>query len=334
MISIIIPVYNTEQYLEKCLESIMVQTYKDYEIIAVNDGSTDHSYEILCRYEQRYPSVFKIFTQENQGQSVARNLAMQHVSGEYVTFLDSDDYLAQDYLEVLVSAAEQNRSDMVCSGEIRLREDGEIVSEIRYKVDRRGNCALRRLNFSGKIYRKDFLDKHHIRFAEGKVYEDNPFNMMTFALAKNLVIIDYIGYYQIVHVGSTTTRKILEERLPFDEIERVIRYVNNHRAEANDYALFEYTVLSFFTYFLLKANKQHYYFDIQGRKSDQEVVYKICDYMENMVLSFFPDYMNNSYIRRLKGSGISVMQRMGVLFLTKLIGKGRLKQFIKMYYRY
>lgn len=334
MISIIIPVYNTEQYLKKCMDSILAQTYKEYEVIAVNDGSTDHSYDILCRYENQYPGVFKVFTQENKGQSAARNLAMQYVAGEYVTFLDSDDYLAQDYLEVLIGVAERNKSDMVCSGEFRLKEDGEIVSKIRYKVNRKGECALRRLNFSGKIYRKKFLDEHHIRFAEGKVYEDNPFNMMTFALAKNLKIVDYMGYYQIVHLGSTTTKKILEKSLPFDEIEKMIRYVSDNRQEVNDYDLFEYTVLSFFTYFLFKANKQHYYFDIQGRKSDQEVVYNICSYMEHMILTYFPDYGRNHYVRKLQGSGISAKQRAGVFFLTKLIESGRLKDFIKMYYRY
>lgn len=334
MISIIIPVYNTEKYLKKCIDSILDQTYKDYEIIVINDGSTDSSYEILQSYEQQYPAVFKIYTQENKGQSAARNHAMKYAVGEYVTFLDSDDYLAQDYLEVLVGVAALNRSDMVCSGEFRLSEDGKIVSKIRYKVDRKGNCALRRLNFSGKIYRRDFLNKHHIKFAEGKVYEDNPFNMKTFALAKNLVVVDYMGYYQIVHMGSTTTRKILEERLPFDEIEKTVCYVNEHKAEVNDYALFEYTVLSFFTYFLFKANKQHYYFDIQGRKSDQEVVYKICDYIEDVILKYFPDYKSNVYIRRLKGSGITLMQRGSVFFFMKLIRNGRLKKIIKLYYRY
>lgn len=334
MVSVIIPVYNTEEYLRKCLDSILAQRYKDFEIIVVDDGSTDHSPEILQEYERRTPDIIHVYSQENRGQSNARNHALQYAKGEYVAFLDSDDYLAEDYLDVLVRAAESNQSDMVCSGEYRLKEDGEIVSNIRYKTDKHGNCALRRLNFSGKIYRRDFLEKHHMRFAEGKIYEDNPFNMTTFALAKNLVIVDYMGYYQIVHMGSTTTKKISEEKLPFDEIEKAIKYVDENKAEVNDYALFEYTVFSFFTYFLFKANKQHYYFDIEGRKSDKDVVYKICDYMENMIFEYFPDYKQNCYVKRFNGKGISGLQRISVFFFIKLVQKGKLKKFIKMYYRY
>ena len=334
MVSIIIPVYNAETYLEKCLDSILAQKYKDYEIITVNDGSTDGNYKILCSYEQKNPNIFKVFTQENRGQSCARNLAMKFAKGKYIAFLDSDDYIKDDYLEVLIQAAEDKQSDMVCRGEIRIDEQGKIVSKIRYKVDKNGRCALRRLNFSGKLYRKDFLEKHHIKFAENKVYEDNPFNIMTFALARNLVVLDYIGYYQVVHIGSTTTKKIQEEKLPFDEIEKTIRYVKAHRSEVNDYDLFEYTVFSFFTYFLFKANKQHYYFDIEGRKSDQTVVYKICDYMKDVVIDLFPDYKRNCYVKRIRGSGISGIQRISVFFFIKLIEYNKLKWFVKKYYRY
>lgn len=334
MVSIIIPVYNAEKYLEKCLTSILEQTYKDYEIIAVNDGSTDSSYQLLLAYEQKRPNVFKIFTQENKGQSCARNLAMEYAKGEYVTFLDSDDYIKEDYLEVLTEAAQKYQSDMVCSGEVRIDENGKTVSVIRYKVNKKGNCDLRRLNFSGKLYRRDFLIKHHIKFAENKVYEDNPFNIMTFALANNLIVLDYIGYYQVVHIGSTTTKKIQEERLPFDEIEKAIRYVKSHRREVDNYELFEYTVFSFFTYFLFKANKQHYYFDIEGRKSDREVVYKICDHMTNIIMTFFPNYHKNCYIRKMRGNGISLIQRLSVFFFSILIEKNKLKAFVKKYYRY
>ncbi len=334
MVSIIIPIYNAEKYLEKCLKSILNQKYKDYEVIAVNDGSIDKSYEIICDYQQENPNIFKVYTQENKGQSCARNLAMKYAKGEYVTFLDSDDYIKEDYLEVLVSAAEKNQSDMVCSGEVRIDENGKIVSKIRYKLDKKGNCTLRRLNFSGKIYKKAFLEKNNIAFAEGKVYEDNPFNMMAFALAKNLVVIDYIGYYQIVHMGSTTTKKIQTDKLPFDEIEKAVRYVKDNKSKVNDYELFEYTVFSFFTYFLFKANKQHYYFDIEGRKSDKEVVYKICDYMKMLIYNFFPDYKKNRYVKKMKGKGVSSVQKVGVFFFIKLIESNNLKKFIKVYYRY
>lgn len=334
MVSIIIPVYNAEKYLKKCLTSIFDQKYSNYEILAVNDGSIDESYKILCDYQAKKPQIFKVYTQANKGQSCARNLAMNFAKGKYVTFLDSDDYIKEDYLEVLVNAAENYQSDMVCSGEFRVDENGKVISKIRYKLDKKGNCALRRLNFSGKLYKRTFLEKNGISFAEGKVYEDNPFNIMTFALAKRLVILDYIGYYQVVHMGSTTTKKIQTNKLPFDEIEKAIIYVKNKKTEVDNYELFEYTVFSFFTYFLFKASKQHYYFDIDGRKSDKKVVFEICDYVTMIIHNFFPNYKKNSYVKSMKGNGISNVQRVSVFFFIKLIESSRLKDFVKIYYRY
>ncbi len=334
LVSVIIPVYNAEKYLAKCLDSVLQQTYQKLEIIAVNDGSSDGSYEILKAYSNKYPNIFKIFTQENQGQSAARNFALNYVGGEYTTFLDSDDYLEKDYIETLATAARENQSDMVSSGEIRQDESGNIVSVIRYKTDKNGNCVLRRLNFSGKLYRTDFLKKHNMQFAVGKVYEDNPFNIEAYALAQNLKIVDYIGYYQTVHIGSTTTKKISTDRLPFTEIESMIQYVEHNKSDVADYALFEYTTLSFFTYFLFKANKQHYYFDINGRKSSNEVVYEICDYVERIIKQYFTDAYKNPYVKIFGNYGVSVTQSIGVFFFLKLVRWNKLKKFIKIYYGY
>lgn len=333
-VSVIIPVYNAGEYLNKCLDSVLAQSYQSYEIIAVDDGSEDNSWDILREYESRYTDKFKIYTQENQGQSAARNKALKYATGEYITFLDSDDYIRTDYIERLVITARENQSDMVGSGEIRLDEEGHTVSVIRYRVDREGNCVLRRLNFSGKIYRRDFLEKHHMRFAVGKVYEDNPFNIQAYALAKNLKIIDYIGYYQMVHIGSTTTRKIESSKLPFHEIEDMMQYIERHKDEVADYDLYEYTILSFFTYFIFKANKQHYYFDIEGRKSNEEVIGEICEFVERVVKRYLTGVKKNKYLRSVRKCGVSVSQSMGVWLCVRLIQNGYLNKFVKGYFHY
>lgn len=334
MVSIIIPVFNAEKYLKKCLMSIVKQTYDEYEIIMVNDGSLDRSKKIIDEFYNEYPNKTVVFEQENKGQSCARNRALQYAQGEYITFLDSDDYLAENYLEILVKAAINNHSDMVCSGEYRVDESGKEISTIRYKTGKNGKCVLRRLNFSGKLYRKNFLKNHHIKFAEGKVYEDNPFNIQAFALAKNLIVLDYIGYYQTVHVGSTTTKKIQADRLPFDEIDDAIHYVIQKGNEVDDFELFEYTVFSFFTYFLFKANKQHYYFDLEGRKSDKEVVYQLCDYVQKIITEEFPRYYCCSYVKLIGNKGVSFLQSAGVWFFLKLLKYNKLKEFIRIYYKY
>ena len=102
MISVIVPVYNVEEYLEECLESIKRQTYTDIEVILVNDGSIDRSKEICERYCEK-DSRFKLVSQENKGQSVARNLGMAESKGEFISFVDSDDVLKEDMLEQLIN---------------------------------------------------------------------------------------------------------------------------------------------------------------------------------------------------------------------------------------
>lgn len=112
VISVIIPVYNTGLYLEECLDSIVKQNFKDFEVICIDDGSSDNSLEILKNYEERYDN-FKILAQPNMGVSHARNKGLQHAKGEYIAFLDSDDFIKPNYLEVLYNNANLNNSQIV-----------------------------------------------------------------------------------------------------------------------------------------------------------------------------------------------------------------------------
>lgn len=114
-LSIIVPVYNVEKYLSKCLESLIHQTLQDIEIICVDDGSTDSSLEILKSFAKT-DSRIKVFSQKNQGQSAARNLALKHAKGEYLGFVDSDDWVDLDYFEKLYRVAKSSNCDIACAG--------------------------------------------------------------------------------------------------------------------------------------------------------------------------------------------------------------------------
>lgn len=333
-VSIIIPVYNAEKYIKKCLNSILNQTFKNYEVIIVDDGSTDNSQQIIKRYVERFPSKFKILAKENGGQSSARNMALPIVNGEYVTFLDSDDYYDRRYLAILYKTAKRYDSDMVISGQKKVDETGKIYMHIDYPTKKYPKCIMRRLNFSGKLYRTEYLRKHNMQFAEGKTYEDNPFNLKMIFLARNLVILPYSGYYQVGHPGSTTTKKIIEEKLPYEELEEAIKYVLQRREELNDYEVFEYTVLSFFTYFIFQANKKHMYLNIEDRKSDILVIAHLCDYVASLLETYFPQYWKNKYIGFFKGQGLEWKQRVGVWVFVNLAHMKLLKKFALLYYRF
>ncbi|MBR3628081.1 MAG: glycosyltransferase family 2 protein [Elusimicrobia bacterium] len=111
-ISVIVPTYNVEKYLSQCLDSILNQTFKDFECICINDGSTDNSLSILQKYASKDNRI-KIINQENKGLSGARNAALKIVTGKYITFVDSDDFVSSDYLEKLINLAEKENSDIV-----------------------------------------------------------------------------------------------------------------------------------------------------------------------------------------------------------------------------
>ena len=120
-ISVVVPIYNTSIYLSKCLESLINQTYKDIEIICINDGSTDNSLEILNKFQKKDNRI-KIITQENQGLSAARNKGIVEANGEYISFIDSDDWVDLDFFEKLITALEKEHADIAAGSIIRARK--------------------------------------------------------------------------------------------------------------------------------------------------------------------------------------------------------------------
>lgn len=132
-VSVIIPVYNVENYLKKCLDSVIAQTYSDLEIICVDDGSTDHSIEILRMYEKKDSRV-RVFTQERQGVSAARNRGLEAATGKYISFVDSDDFLQWNTYEILTEVAEENDLDLIMFG-ANVFPEGEAEGWIKDKLD-------------------------------------------------------------------------------------------------------------------------------------------------------------------------------------------------------
>ena len=333
-ISVIIPVYNVEKYLSKCIDSVLNQSFKDYEIIIVNDGSTDGSGNIIADYKKKHPDLIKAYDKENGGLSSARNFAIDKVLSEYITFLDSDDYLDSDYLEVLYKVAEENSSDMVCGGQKKVDKDGNILARLQYPLNKNPNTILRRLNISGKLYRKDYVEKYHMRFAEGKTYEDDPFNLFMIFMAKNLKLVSYEGYNQLVREGSITSKKIQSSKIPYEALEYTIRYVSSHKEICNDYNVFEYTVMSFFTYFIFQANKSHAYL-AQGkeRKSDCSAVLEFCDFTLKLLKKYMPLYYKNKNLPIWKNTDLQFKQRIGTLGNAIMCKFNIIKPIVKLYYK-
>lgn len=329
------PCYNTEKYIKKTLDSIFGQSFKDFELIMVDDGSKDSTPEIVDKCAEDHPGIVKVIHQENGGQSIARNAAFEHATGDYIVFWDSDDYADVDYLEKLYTAAIENDSEMVLSGSHYVNENGVILENLHYPVDQYPNYAGRRLSPHGKLYKREYLNRHNFRFAEGKRYEDNPFNFMAMFLCKNQVILPYTGHYQVVHTSSVTSSVMDSNKIPYEAMENALKYVNEHADEVNDRSIFEYTVLGFMTYFIFLGNREHMraaYNKNSGYKNGNALIKELCDFAQRVIPEQMPNYNKNCHVGIFKEKPLQFRQRAGVWLFTKLIKTHTLKAFAMLYY--
>jgi len=214
LLSVIVPVYNVEEYLEECLDSIKKQTYKNIEVILVNDGSTDKSQEICERYCQQDPR-FHLINQKNRGLSAARNRGIQESTAEFITFVDSDDVIKEDMLEQLMKPMTSENIDIVECWYTHNEQELELETKDNIGIVFRGDtkealvslCSdnIVRLNAVAKLFRRKLIIG--FPFLEGLFYEDVYGGMGILKQIRRMVKIDYIGYYYRVRQGSIMNRE-------------------------------------------------------------------------------------------------------------------------------
>ena len=218
MISVIVPVYNVERYLEECLNSIQQQSYTDIEVILVNDGSTDHSKTICERYCEE-DSRFYLLNQTNQGQSVARNVGVAASKGEFIAFVDSDDIIQKNYLEKLMQYMTEE-VDIVESNFTVSKKDFlvENSKETRILFEGNSNEAVKifpnhvlSVNPVTKLYRRKIVES--LPYPEGLIFEDVYCGIGMLKYIRKIIKIDYVGYYYRQHQASTMHRNFSEKNL-------------------------------------------------------------------------------------------------------------------------
>lgn len=206
-ISVIVPVYNSESFLSECLDSITKQSFKDFELILIDDGSTDNSYSIIQEYRQK-DSRIKVFSQENLGPSVARNLGLNYVSGDYVIFIDSDDWIDLDLFQNLYNAIKKYDADIACCSVIRkskikhkYRFMFKKVEKYTLLADKINVCRVPECCYVwGKLYKKDLVK--NVLFNPGVFFEDMYWLPEVLKKSKNLVTVPNVNYYYRVNPNS------------------------------------------------------------------------------------------------------------------------------------
>ena len=215
-LSIIIPAYNVEKFLPKCLDSILRQDCGGFEVIAVNDGSTDGTLSLLEEYARTYSNL-KVISQENRGMSTARNRGLKEAQGEYVMFVDSDDWLCDNALALLMPHF--NGEDVVCfNAKKYIEDDGTFVENNRpmpdavmsgwdyFNAQRLLSTEIHFVCIWQRAYRRDFLTENNLRFADGILRaEDDLFSTMVMYHAKSVKAIDLCCYVYRIRQSSITT---------------------------------------------------------------------------------------------------------------------------------
>lgn len=220
-VSVIVPVYKTDtRYLRKCIESLISQTCKNIEIILIDDGSPDDCGIICDGYAAADPRI-KVIHQKNKGLSAARNSGMEAASGEYIMFVDSDDWIEKDCIGTVLAKIKKEHTDILCfqrctdrKHAIRLpkTKSGKIGFSERKTIQHRIlMCEKNYRGFDpctawGKLYKKDILTENAITFPEGIIFEDVVFNLYIFENIKSAYFFDYVGYHYRLSDDSITRR--------------------------------------------------------------------------------------------------------------------------------
>lgn len=225
-ISVIVPIYNAIAYVRQCLDSLKRQTLHNLEIICVDDGSTDGSLNILKQYAAQ-DDRFIILSQKNSGSAAARNYGLQKATGDYIGFMDSDDYVSDNYFEKLLECALKNEAEIAATSSVKLfnaygnkssKDMGFQGKKIITSVEDKGNIIITTGVSWNKIYLKDFIERNNIKCLELKnAAEDNYFTDTSIMTANKIAVIDDVTYFYRINSNSQT--KVLKDKSQFSMTE-------------------------------------------------------------------------------------------------------------------
>lgn len=322
ILSIIIPVYNTEKYLTKCLNSIVNQTFSNIEIICVNDGSSDGSLKILEKYEKTDQRV-KVIDKQNGGLSSARNIGIEHAQGQYITFVDSDDFIELDAYEKTLSYFNIPEVDLVYFSTRLIIEDGvnRVQDQQYFEHKYRGLAKLTHdvivkmdVCAWNKIYKLSIIRKYDIKFPVGLWYEDNPFFWSYSLVCNSVYFVNDRLYNYLIRNGSIMSyinRKSKVDKKIFHELDSLLGF------EYLLHFVFKWNLIEIFKPALVGLLIDKIYESLYCLpKKDRMLVLNKATEIINLfnLKSYYPD---NDYIVSLSKRHYYKIGKINQLFLTK-----------------
>lgn len=213
-VSIIIPVYNGEKYLIKCLNNVVEQTLRDIQIIVIDDGSTDNSLNIIKKYSKKYPNI-QYQTKKNEGQAVARNIGIEMAEGEFITFIDSDDYVEKDMLEKMYNNAIENNADIVVCDYVEELANKRVYKKSLYmpEEDLQKNYIISVAGPCSKIIRTKIFKENNLKFLENNIYEDLAVIPILAIYANKITYCEEPLYHYVIRENSTMQQQKYNKKI-------------------------------------------------------------------------------------------------------------------------
>ena len=295
-VSVIVPVYNAQKYLKKCVESLVHQTLEEIEIVFVNDGSTDGSLEILEDYQRIYPEKVVVYSKENGGQASARNLGIQKSVGEYIGFTDADDYVdIHMYANMYNKAKKENDDYVECQYHYLQMDEKENEKEIPQYGQVRAYHSKKEMFLDplvspwNKLYRASILKENACLFTEGVIYEDTAFYIKVIPYLKKLGYVPEAYVYHYLWPGSTMNdKKYKRVGNIFIVLQDVIDFY-----EKNHFNNLYQSELEYFCVKILLCSSLKRIAQID----DKTLRYEFTKETEQFIRKHFPDYRKNSYMK-------------------------------------
>lgn len=291
-VSVIVPIYNVEKYLDKCLDSLVHQTLQEIEILAINDGSPDHSQEIIDRYVREYPDKVVGLIKPNGGIASVRNYGIEHATGEYIGYLDGDDYVEPQMFEKLYNAAKREDADVsICNFYFTYEDHEEPFKEGPYYSCKEMMMKLHAVLWN-KIYRTDFVRNLGIRFIEGYRYEDASYMYKLAPHMKKFVFVDEPLLHYVQRPGSSMAshnHKVKEVVYIFEDL---YEYYKNKGIYEEYIEELEYLSIRFFLGQPFRSAVKIK--DKQDRKKTLSMLY-------NTLYENFPNWKKNRYLNSIPG---------------------------------
>lgn len=318
-VSVIVPVYNTEKYLKRCMDALVHQTLEDIEIIAVNDGSTDSSIEILKKYESEFPTKVRVITKKNGGQATARNLGIREATGEFIGFADSDDYVDTTMFEKMYQLAKERNADYVECHFYFLQEsaDGSVKKlpargRVREYSSQKDMFLDPQVSPWNKLYKREILLEEGREFPEGLIYEDTAFYIKSIVgIKKSAYLDEHLVYYFLRENSTMNANKSKRVANIFE----VLQDICNYYEAKGLYKAFENEIEYFSAKILLCSNMSRI-----GRVEDKALRKELIDKTFTMLHAKFPKYKKNPYFKGKIGIYIKCMNKVWAYPVSRVLG--------------